>query len=78
VAGCVLSILDVLLILLLYRPNGSMKGLRAFEFFVVALVLGVVICFCIQLSLIQDTSVGEVFLGYLPSSAAFESQGYVP
>jgi metal iron transporter len=60
-----------------YRPNGSMKGLRAFEFFVVALVLGVVVCFCIQLSLIQDTSVGEVFRGYLPSSAIIESDGYV-
>jgi len=53
-----------------------MKGLRAFEMFVVALVLGVVICFCIQLSLIKNTSVGEVFRGYLPSSAIIQSQGY--
>ncbi|CZR57022.1 probable manganese transport protein [Phialocephala subalpina] len=75
VAGCALSIADVLLILLFYRPNGSMKGLRAFEMFVVALVLGVVICFCIQLSLIKDTSVGEVFRGYLPSSAIVQSEG---
>ena len=55
-----------------------MKGLRIFEYFVVALVLGVVICFCIQLSLIEDTSVGEVFRGYLPSSAIVESNGFVP
>ncbi|KAH8672737.1 transporter protein smf2 [Tricladium varicosporioides] len=75
VAGCALSIVDVLLILLFYKPNGSMKGLRAFEVFVMALVLGVVICFCIQLSLIEDTSVGEVFRGYLPSSAIVQSQG---
>jgi Mn2+/Fe2+ NRAMP family transporter len=54
-----------------------MKGLRAFEMFVVALVLGVVICFCIQLSLIKDTSVGDVFRGYLPSSAIVQSEGYV-
>lgn len=74
-AGCAISIFDVLLILLFYRPNGSMKGLRLFEFFVVALVLGVVILFCIELSLIQDTSVGEVFRGYLPSSAIVESNG---
>ena len=53
-----------------------MKGLRAFELSVAALVLGVVICFCIQLSLIKDTSVGEVFRGYLPSSALVQSQGY--
>jgi len=45
--------------------------------FVVALVLGVVICFCIQLSLIKDTSVVEVFRGYLPSSAIVQSEGYV-
>lgn len=45
--------------------------------FVIALVLGVVICFCIQLSLIKDTSVGEVFRGYLPSSAIVQSEGYV-
>ncbi|KAI6708590.1 hypothetical protein JHW43_008887 [Diplocarpon mali] len=75
VAGCALSIADVLLILLFYRPNGSMKGLRAFEIFVAILVVGVVICFCIQLSLIENTSVREVFRGYLPSSAIVESQG---
>jgi len=34
-----------------------------------------VICFCIQLSLIKDTSVGEVFRGYLPSSAIVQSEG---
>jgi metal iron transporter len=54
-----------------------MKGLRAFEMFVIALVMGVVICFCIQLSMIKDTSVGEVFRGFLPSSAIIQSQGYV-
>ncbi|CAG8976061.1 hypothetical protein HYALB_00002339 [Hymenoscyphus albidus] len=75
VAGCALSIVDVLLILLFYKPNGSMRGLRAFEFFVMALVLGVVVCFCIQLSLIENTSIGEVFRGYLPSSAIIESDG---
>lgn len=52
-----------------------MKGLRAFEIFVMCLVLGVVICFCIQLSLIENTSVGEVFKGYIPSSAIVQSQG---
>ncbi|KFA79690.1 hypothetical protein S40288_10058 [Stachybotrys chartarum IBT 40288] len=75
VAGCAISILDVMLILFLYRPHGSMKGLRIFEFFIVLIVLGVVICFCIQLSLIQETNVGSVFRGYLPSSAITEQQG---
>lgn len=52
-----------------------MKGLRAFEFFVAALVLGVVVCFIIQLTLIQDTSAGEVFKGYLPSSELVQAEG---
>ncbi|KAK2049060.1 metal ion transporter metal ion transporter [Colletotrichum somersetense] len=75
VAGCAISILDVMIILIFYRPHGTMKGLRMFEFFVAGLVLAVVVCFCIQLSLIKETSVGEVFRGYLPSHAVVESQG---
>ena len=55
-----------------------MKRLRFFEYFVMALVLGVTICFCVELSYIHrqgGTSVGEVFKGYLPSSAIVEGQG---
>lgn len=76
VAGCAISIVDVFLILIFYPSNGeSVKRLRPFEYFVMALVLGVVICFCIQLSLIENTSIGEVFRGYLPSSAIVQSEG---
>ena len=59
VAGCALTLVDVLIILIFYNPAGSMRRLRCFEFFVMALVLGVVICFCIQLSYIEGVSVGE-------------------
>jgi len=52
-----------------------MKGLRGFEIFVMALVLGVVICFCYQLGLIRGVSIGDVFRGYLPSAAMIENQG---
>jgi metal iron transporter len=61
-----------MVILVFYRPSGSMQGLRTFEYFVMLLVLAVVVCFCIQLSLIRNASVGEVFRGYLPSSALVE------
>ncbi|KAI1034422.1 hypothetical protein LB504_004528 [Fusarium proliferatum] len=74
VAGCAISILDVMVLLIFYRPEGSMKGLRYFEMFIMCLVLGVVICFCIQLSLIKDTTPGEVFQGYLPSKYLIESE----
>jgi metal iron transporter len=52
-----------------------MKGLRAFEFFVMALVLGVVVCFCYQLALVTGVSVGDVFRGYLPSAGMVQNQG---
>ncbi|KAF2860080.1 natural resistance-associated macrophage protein [Piedraia hortae CBS 480.64] len=69
VAGCAISIVDVMFILLFYNSDGSLRGLRLFETFVALLVLAVVICFCIQLSLIGSrAAVGEVFRGYLPSS----------
>ncbi|EWG41568.1 manganese transporter [Fusarium verticillioides 7600] len=74
VAGCAISIIDVMVLLIFYRPEGSMKGLRYFEMFIMCLVLGVVICFCIQLSLIKDTTPGEVFQGYLPSKYLIESE----
>jgi len=46
-----------------------------FEFFVAALVLGVVICFSIELSLITVPDIGTLFRGYLPSSVLVESEG---
>lgn len=39
------------------------------------LVLGVVVCFCIQLSYVKDIPVGQVFKGYLPSSAIVKGNG---
>ncbi|KAI8934518.1 hypothetical protein NX059_008217 [Plenodomus lindquistii] len=73
VAGCAISIVDVLVILFFYRPSGTMRALRAFEYFVVLLVIGVAICFCFELSKIE-ASIGEVFRGYVPSSTLVESQ----
>lgn len=55
-----------------------MQRLHYFEYFVVALVLGVVVCFCIELAFIHrhsNAAVGAVFKGYLPSSALVEGQG---
>ena len=52
-----------------------MTRLRIFEYFVAALVFGVMICFCIQLSYLRNTSAGDVFHGYLPSSAIVKGSG---
>lgn len=67
--------LDVIFVMIFYRPKGESKGLKAFEYFVAGLVLTVVVSFCIELSLIKDTSVGDVFIGYLPSKALVEGNG---
>lgn len=76
VAGVALSIVDVLFILMFFRQDGaSMTARRVFEFCVGFLVFGVVICFCVQLSFIQGVSAGEVFRGYVPSSALVEAKG---
>jgi len=76
VAGVAISIVDVLFILLFYQEGGaSMRARRGFEFGVGFLVLGVVICFCIQLSYITGVTAGEVFDGYIPSSALVEGKG---
>jgi metal iron transporter len=74
-AGCAISIITVLIILFMYNPSGSMTAIRLFEIGVALLVLAVVICFCIQLSMIKDTTAGEVMRGYLPSSALVEKKG---
>lgn len=76
VAGCAISIVDVLFILIFWRQgNASMNAKRVFEFFVALLVLGVVICFCMQLSFIKNATAGEVFRGYVPSSALVQGEG---
>ena len=65
----------MLLILLFYNPKGSLSRLRLFELFVGALVIAVVVCFCLQLSLIRNSSAGEVLIGYLPSSTVVSGSG---
>jgi metal iron transporter len=50
-----------------------MRALRTFEFFVMVLVLGVVVCFAFELSKVK-APIGDVFKGYLPSSTLIKSQ----
>ncbi|KAI6245619.1 Manganese transporter [Erysiphe necator] len=73
--ACALSILDVIFIRIVSGPDGKLKGLRAFEFFVMALVMGVVTCFCIQLCIIKSPNVGEVLSGYIPAGELLQPQG---
>ncbi len=78
VAGVALTIIDVMVILFFYRPNGPLKAFRAFELGITGLVVGVVICLCVELSKIRGTSFDEVMRGYLPSKALISSEGMHP
>jgi metal iron transporter len=73
--GVVLTVTDVLLVLLAYRPNGPVKFIRYFEYMVSALVFVVVVCFAVELSSIGHIGAGAVFRGFLPSPELVESQG---
>lgn len=72
IAGVVLTIVDVLIILSLYRSGKSVKFIYYFEYGVAMLVLGVVVCFAVQLARIPPTSVSEIFRGFVPSSVIFQ------
>ncbi|KAF4592591.1 transporter protein smf2 [Ophiocordyceps camponoti-floridani] len=75
VAGCAIAVVDVMAVLVFYRPQGAMRGLRTFEALVSLLVIGVVVCFALQLYMLRGrSSVGDVFRGYLPSSVLVQPQ----
>ncbi|ODV92380.1 hypothetical protein CANCADRAFT_30547 [Tortispora caseinolytica NRRL Y-17796] len=76
-AGVAITILDVLLVMFAYRPNGTMKAVRYFEIAVASLVFAVVICFCIELANLPPTSAGEVFLGFVPSKELLQKNGLI-
>ena len=75
VAGVVLTAMDVFIILLLYRPNGTLKGIRWFELGVSLLVLGVVVCFSVELAKTPNIDGRAVMKGFLPSGVIFTADG---
>ncbi|KAH3900962.1 putative divalent metal ion transporter SMF3 SCDLUD_002424 [Saccharomycodes ludwigii] len=71
--GVLLTVLDVLIILLFYRPEKhSMKNIRGFEIFVSILVAGTIFCFILELFKIQIKSKLKLFEGFLPSTVIFK------
>ncbi|GAO51285.1 natural resistance-associated macrophage protein [Saitoella complicata NRRL Y-17804] len=76
IVGTLLTVCDVLVVLFFYQPEGTMKGVRAFEAFVGLLVLAVVVCFIIELVKIPAVNPREVLKGYLPSGTVFKDGLY--
>lgn len=75
IAGVIITAFDVFLILLLYRPNGTMRGIRWFEFSVSLLVFGVVLCFAVELAKTPHINGIEVIKGFIPSGVIFSGDG---
>ncbi|SCU93842.1 LAFA_0F18492g1_1 [Lachancea sp. 'fantastica'] len=73
--GVILTVVDVLVVLMAYRPNGSLRLIRWFEIFVSLLVVGTVVCFSVELFSVSIENVGEVFKGFMPSKAVVEGDG---
>lgn len=72
IIGVLLSIIDMLFVIMAYRPDGPMILLRIFEGFVSLLVFGTVICFAIELVKVSPTTNwNDVALGFLPSKVIF-------
>lgn len=73
-AGVLLTTVDVLFVIMAYRPNGPPLLLRLFEGFVSVLVLATVICFAIELANVAgDTNWGSVVRGFFPSKEIFSN-----
>lgn len=70
--GVLLSIIDMLFVIMAYRPDGPMVLLRIFEGFVSLLVFGTVICFAVELGKVSPTTDWkDVAMGFLPSKEIF-------
>lgn len=74
-AGVVITCLDVLFVLMAYRPGSSLKFVRLFEYAVALLVLCVVVCFCVELGLMPPVNARHLFRGFAPSKEMFKNNG---
>lgn len=77
ILGVLVTVVDVLVVLMAYRPNGPMLFIRIFEGFVSLLVAATVVCFAFELWQVShdkqiNFKLGEVLSGFLPSSEVME------
>lgn len=68
--GVIVTVVDVIVVLMAYRPNGPLLFVRIFESFVSVLVAATVVCFGIELAQVAkqpNFSIAEVMKGFLPN-----------
>jgi metal iron transporter len=73
--GVLLTVIDVLFVLMAYRPGSSLKFIRLFEAFVGSFMILTVICFICLLFKVHIPNKSEVFQGFIPSGAVFKGDG---
>lgn len=73
--GVILTVVDVLIVLIAYKPGGDLKIIRLFEAFVSLLVVLTVACFAVELCYADLGSAKEIFRGFLPTKAVIEGDG---
>ncbi|CAL9728204.1 manganese transporter Smf1p [Monosporozyma unispora] len=73
--GVILTVVDVLIVLIAYKPGGELKIIRLFEAFVSLLVVLTVACFAVELCYVDLGSAKDIFSGFLPSKAVIEGDG---
>ncbi|GMM29669.1 putative divalent metal ion transporter [Martiniozyma asiatica (nom. inval.)] len=74
--GVLLTIVDVLVIIFAYNPDGSIKHVRKFELFVSAFVILTFGCFFLLLTKLEIPT-KEVFQGFLPSRVLFKDKNAI-
>lgn len=77
VAGVLLTVVDVIVVLMAYRPNGPLLFVRLFELFVSFLVMATVVCFAVELYQVSKEphfSALEVMKGFLPSEEVVDTE----
>ncbi|CAR26833.1 hypothetical protein ZYGR_0I01050 [Zygosaccharomyces rouxii] len=76
-AGVVITVVDVFAVMFTYKQGtSSLNFIKYFEYSVALLVLGVCVCFAIELNYLPaDTSAAKVFRGFVPSSQMVEHNG---
>lgn len=72
--GVLLTVIDVMIVLAAYDPNGPMWLVRYFEYFVSVLVAAVVACFCVELTKIHPEHPVDIVYGFLPSLQLLEKK----
>ncbi|KAK6204517.1 manganese ion transporter [Scheffersomyces amazonensis] len=78
ILGVIVTVIDVLIVLMAYRPKGPLLFIRIFESFVSILVFATVICFAIELYQVSnDPSINfnviDVFKGFLPNEKVIDT-----